>query len=512
MSENAEIQLPPDHPAAVLLRPLADLPSLLPIPPLPRGKRGLFNIALRTPGSKSLTNRALLLAALAEGESTLRCPLLDADDAQRMRAALETLGVQLSTAREVDDDVLRVRGVAGAWKTTGEVTVNLNNAGTATRFLAAAALLGAGSGAAPIVIDGNARMRERPIRELAQVLAQIGAKVEYAGREGYPPLRIHPLPERKGPGTVLEIPTTQSSQFISAILMIAPWLAGGLTIRLTGEITSPTYIEMTIGLLQQVGALVKTSEDLRVIRVGPPAPQSLGLKAFDYDVEPDASGATYFWAAAAINPGSQACVNGLSHRSLQGDADFPSLLARMGAAIEQHPATQTTPHGVAHIPVAPAAPSYKDESCPRDHYIRVCGPGRLEPIMADLSKMPDTAMTLASVACFAPGMSILRGLRTLRVKETDRIEAMRNELTKIGVRIDCPVMGDHDVMGITPPPGDMALANSRVEFDTYDDHRMAMSLALIGLRRPNVFIKDPQCVAKTYPTFWRDLAKLYATP
>lgn len=498
----SEMTLSPDHPASVLLRPLADLPSVLAIPPLPRGKRGLFDVSLRTPGSKSLTNRALLLAALAEGESTLRSPLLEADDAVRMRAALEQLGVGLSLERDGEDEVLRVRGVGGSWKPTGEVTVNLNNAGTATRFLAAAALLGT----APIVIDGNARMRERPIGELAEVLTQLGAKVEYVGREGYPPLQIHPLPERKGPGRVIDIPTTQSSQFISAILMVAPWLAGGLTIRLTGEITSPTYIEMTIGLLQQVGALVKTSEDLRVIRVGPPAGAGLGLKAFDYDVEPDASGATYFWAAAAINPGATACVRGLSHRSLQGDADFPSLLARMGAVIEQHPATQTTPHGAAHAPVMPAV---RDESDPRTHFIRVTGPGRLEPIMADLSKMPDTAMTLASAACFAPGMSILRGLRTLRVKETDRIEAMRNELTKIGVKIDCPVMGDHDVMAITPPAGEMALADSRVEFDTYDDHRMAMSLALIGLRRPNVFIKDPQCVAKTYPTFWRDLARLY---
>jgi 3-phosphoshikimate 1-carboxyvinyltransferase len=503
-----DVTLSSDHPAAVFLRPLADLPSVLAIPPLPRGKRGLFDVSLRTPGSKSLTNRALLLAALAEGESTLRSPLLEADDARRMRAALEQLGVGLSLERDGEDEILRVRGVGGAWKPSGEVTVNLNNAGTATRFLAAAALLGS----APIVIDGNARMRERPIGELAEVLTQLGAKVEYVGRDGYPPLRIHPLAERKGPGRVLDIPTTQSSQFISAILMVAPWLAGGLTIRLTGEITSPTYIEMTIGLLQQVGAMVKTSEDLRVIRVGPPSAQTagskVGLQAFDYDVEPDASGATYFWAAAAINPGSMARVTGLSHRSLQGDADFPSLLARMGAVIEQHPATPTTPHGVGQGVGFAAAPQ-SEASDARTHFIRVGGPGRLEPIMADLSKMPDTAMTLASVACFAPGMSILRGLRTLRVKETDRIEAMRNELTKIGVKIDCPVMGDHDVMGITPPPGDMALASSRVEFDTYDDHRMAMSLALIGLRRPQVFIKDPQCVAKTYPTFWRDLARLY---
>lgn len=485
----------------MLLRPLDQLPNPLPIPPLPRGKRGLFDVSLRTPGSKSLTNRALLLAALADGESTLRSPLLDADDAIRMRGALEQLGVSMSLTTEGTEDLLRVKGVGGTWRPTSETTVNLNNAGTATRFLAAAALLGA----APIVIDGNARMRERPIGELVEVLAQLGARTEYVGRDGFPPIRIHPLAERKGPGRVLEIPTTQSSQFISAIVMIAPWLAGGLTIRLAGEITSPTYIEMTIGLLQQVGAMVKTSEDLRVIRVGPPAASisNPGLKAFEYDVEPDASGATYFWAAAATSPGSSAKVCGLSHRSLQGDASFPSLLARMGAIVEQHPATQAVPHGV----VVPAA---RDESDPRTHFIRTTGPSRLEPIMADLSTMPDTAMTLAAVACFAPGMSILRGLRTLRVKETDRIEALRNELTKIGVKVDCPVMGDHDVMAITPPPGDMALASARVDFDTYDDHRMAMSLALIGLRRPNVFIKDPACVAKTYPTFWQDLARLYA--
>lgn len=505
MSQSQETQLPTDHPASVLLRPLADLPAVLPIPPLPRGKRGLFDVSLRTPGSKSLTNRALLLAALAAGESTLRGPLLDADDAIRMRAALEKLGVGLSMPRDGADDTLRIRGVGGAWKSSGEVTVNLNNAGTATRFLAAAALLGGGSGAAPIVIDGNERMRERPIGELAQVLMQLGAKVEYVGREGCPPLRIHPLAERRGPGKVLDIPTTQSSQFISAILMIAPWLAGGLTIRLTGEITSPTYIEMTIGLLQQVGASVKTSEDLRVIRVGPPSPQVLGLRGFSYDVEPDASGATYFWAAAAINPGSTARLTGLSHRSLQGDAGFPSLLARMGAIVDQHPATQTTPHGTG------APPVMREPADAREHFIACTGPAALQPVMADLSNMPDTAMTLASVACFTPGTSILRGLRTLRVKETDRIEAMRCELTKIGVKVECPVMGDRDVLSITPPRGELALESSPVEFDTYDDHRMAMSLALIGLRRPNVFIRDPACVAKTYPTFWRDLASLYPT-
>jgi 3-phosphoshikimate 1-carboxyvinyltransferase len=193
---------------------------------------------------------------------------------------------------------------------------------------------------------------------------------------------------------------------------------------------------------------------------------------------------------------------GLSHRSLQGDASFPSLLARMGVLVEQNPATQATP-------MATATPS-REEPDEREHFIRTTGPGALQPIMADLSTMPDTAMTLAAVACFAPGISLLRGLRTLRVKETDRIEALRHELTKLNVKVECPVMGDPDVLSITPPRGDMTLSGSRVEFDTYDDHRMAMSLALIGLRRPGVLVRNPACVAKTYPTFWQDLARLYS--
>lgn len=490
VTQQTSSTLPPDHPAAVFLRPLDELPNPLPIPSLPRGKRGLFDLSLRTPGSKSLTNRALLLGALARGESRIHAPLLEADDAVRMRAALEQLGVTLTLA----DDTLTIRGIDGTWPVPAEgLTLNLNNAGTATRFLAAAALLARH----PITIDGNARMRERPIGELAEILTRLGATCSFLAKPDCPPMRIMPPATRKGPGKLLEIPTTQSSQFISALLLIAPWLEGGLTIRLSGEITSPTYIEMTVGLLQRAGALVKTSEDLRVIRVGPPAGKTPGLDGFDYDVEPDASSATYFWAAAAINPASSAKLMGLSHRSLQGDASFPSLLARMGAIVEQNPATQNAPMAA------------REEPDPREHFIQVTGPVALEPIMADLSTMPDTAMTLAAVACFAPGISLLRGLRTLRVKETDRIEALRNELTKLGVKVECPVMGDPDVMSITPARGDMTLSSSRVEFETYDDHRMAMSLAVIGLRRPNVFIKDPACVAKTYPTFWQDLARVY---
>jgi 3-phosphoshikimate 1-carboxyvinyltransferase len=294
---------------------------------------------------------------------------------------------------------------------------------------------------------------------------------------------------------VIEIPTTQSSQFVSGLLLAAPWLRGGLTLKMVGRITSKSYVAMTLGLLHRLGATVKTSEDLRVIRVGPREQQyeqSLGIAPFVYAVEPDASGATYFWAAAALLPGATCLVRGLDSESLQGDAQFPDLLARMGVIVRS-----TTTPGV---------------SC--------TGPDRLAPILADMSEMPDAAMTLAVVASFArtDGMgvgaeatSVLRGLRTLRVKETDRIAALQNELAKIGVRVETSVAGDDDVISITPPNGgvDCSPDCPPVAFETYDDHRMAMSLALVGLRRPNVSIKDPGCVAKTYPTFWRDLAKLY---
>lgn len=467
-----------------LSRPLEQLPDPLAVPTLTsrRGKPA-FDVAVRPPGSKSLTNRALLLAALAKGTSRIRRPLVDADDAHRMLAAIASLGASVETAPTGD---IQISGVGGRWRVPPSgLTLDLANAGTATRFLAAAALLSS----APVTIDGNARMRERPIAELIRVLESLGARAEYTGKRGCPPVRITPPTSIPGAKT-LDIPSTQSSQFISALLLIAPWFPLGLTIRLHGEVTSPTYISMTIGLLHRLGARVQSTEDLRVIRVGPPrdeaAPaETVGLAPFTYDVEPDASGATYFWAAASLFPGARCAIIGLDDSSLQGDTSFPGLLVRMGATLRR---TGTD----------------------ADPAIQVRGPELLSPILADMTTMPDAAMTLAAVACFAPGTSILRGLGTLRVKETDRIAAMVNELTKLGVQVVTPVAGDEDALTITPPVGglDCSADAPRVEFDTYDDHRMAMSLALIGLRRPNVFIRNPGCVAKTYPGFWNDLARL----
>jgi 3-phosphoshikimate 1-carboxyvinyltransferase len=470
----------------ILKLPLAQLPHelrLAPVPRWPRHRRPTLRV--RPPGSKSLTNRALLLAALAEGTSTIRNALLDADDAQRMLAAIGTLG---AGAEQTEANTLRVRGVAGCWNpSSNPAELNLNNAGTATRFLAAAAVLSR----TPIIIDGNARMRQRPIAELADVLPLLGARVEYTGEPGFPPLRIIPpraLGKEPAAPRVIELPTTQSSQFISALLLIAPWLSTGVTLRLQGEVTSRSYIQMTLGQLASLGASVRNSADLSVIRVGAgPVPPGAapGLPAFTHDVEPDASGATYFWAAAAILPGLTCRVQGIGADSLQGDSDFPVMLERMG---------------VDRVPAESADPE-----------LSVDGPDELAPTIADMSDMPDAAMSLAAVACFAKGTTVLRGLRTLRVKETDRIEAMRTELSKLGVTLASPVAGDADALSITPPVGGIDCTPScpTVVFDTYDDHRMAMSLALIGLRRPNVVIRDPGCVAKTYPAFWRDYARLH---
>ncbi|QOJ00794.1 MAG: 3-phosphoshikimate 1-carboxyvinyltransferase [Phycisphaeraceae bacterium] len=462
---------------------IEDLPDPLHLPaPAGRGAAP-FRAVVTPPGSKSLTNRALLLAALCRGTSTITGALTDADDARRMIEALTTLGATVERA----GTTLRVTGVGGAWTPAGagDVVLDLNNAGTATRFLAAASLLSP----RPVVIDGNARMRQRPIGELGEMLEGLGAGVTYLADAGRPPVRVVP-PAPLDTTKTVDIPTTQSSQFVSALLLIAPWLPHGLTLRLSGEVTSASYIAMTIGLLQRLGATVRASADLRVVRVGPArdgAGRPVGLPAFEYHVEPDASGATYFWAAASLVRDAKCRVLGLDSSSLQGDSRFTDLLARMGCEITVSPASGGSPG-----------------------WIECAGPDALQPVMADMSDMPDAAMTLAVVAAFAPGTSVLRGLRTLRVKESDRIEAMRAELAKIGVECKSPVFGDSGAMTITPPRGGVSCSADAppVAFDTYDDHRIAMSLALVSLRRPNIRINHPACVAKTYPTFWADFAGL----
>lgn len=494
-----------------LRRPLAELPDPLALPRFerPRGAAAV-DVAVTPPGSKSLTNRALLLAALAEGESVLRGPLLDADDAQRMLAAITQLGAAHALHA---DGSLRVQGVGGRWRDKGEdLTLFLNNAGTATRFLAAAALLSP----SPVVIDGNARMRQRPIGELGELLRELGAGVEHLAGNDCPPVRITPPAGNAPVVDTLDIEPTASSQFVSALLLTAPFLPRGLTLRLHGTITSETYVAMTVRLLEDVGASVRTAEGLRVVRVLPQ--EGARLPAFSHDVEPDASGGTYFWAAGALVPGARVAVRGLDGRSLQGDAKFPQELARMGAGVELLGPLSDRGEGLGTGPRASAIAVRG----PRANPMSIGAGGgagasggagaTLRPTITDMSGMPDAAVTLAVVAAFASGTSVIRGVRTLRVKETDRIAALQAELAKIGVTVADHVNGDADTMTVTPPAGgvDCSPDVPPVHFKTYDDHRMAMALSLVGLRRPNVVIHDPGCVAKTYPTYFADLARLWA--
>lgn len=500
MSSSASLQLP-----------LARLADPLPIPHL----SGPFALTVRPPGSKSITNRVLLLAALADGTSTVRSPLVDADDAQVMIRALTQLGARITprtSDSQANTDALEITGVGGRWRLAPQstVTLDLHNAGTATRFLTAAAML-APPGSA-IIIDGDARMRQRPIRELIDLLRQMGVQADYVGTDGFPPVRIEPP---RGGLHELEprhhLGTTASSQFISALMLVAPFLPRGIDLELDQPVTSFPYIEMSRQVLAMacregpdaVTAVIEHPSDQTVrVRVAPRPASASGtahsLRSFDFDIEPDASGATYFEAAAALFPGASVTIDGLDlgpRGALQGDTHFVRVLTEMGAKVER---------------VGGGARAA----------LRVTGGPRLLPIDTSLADMPDTAMTAAVLACFASptpanprATSILRGLRTLRVKETDRLKALRVELTKLGAHVEIVADGtDDEALRITPSapsgPDAQRATNSPVTFDTYRDHRMAMALALVGLRRPGVQINDPACVAKTYPTYWTDLARL----
>ncbi|MFT5424944.1 MAG: 3-phosphoshikimate 1-carboxyvinyltransferase [Phycisphaerales bacterium] len=472
--------------AETLSGPLADLPSPLPLAP-PTRTRGQapINATIRPPGSKSLTNRALLLAALADGESVLHRPLLAADDAQRMMAALTTLGVTFDTSTP---NTLRIRGTGGRWHnptphppSVPETVLDLNNAGTATRFLAAASMLADH----PLVITGNERMRQRPIAELTEALASLGAQIEFLESPGCPPVRITPPIGGLLTTSTLTLGVTQSSQFISALLLVGGCLPAGLTLRLPDGVTSRSYVEMTLALLATLDAPAKSSADLSVIRV------DRHVGPFTLEIEPDASGATCFHAAGAILPDATVRVIGPSAEdSLQGDAAFPGVLKQMGCSV----ITGATKNG--DLTTTTRGPR---------------SPDTLKPIMVDMADMPDAVMALAAVAAFTPGTTIVRGVRTLRVKETDRISALQAELAKVGVTVTPNLNDDPDALSITPPPDgiDCSPSCEPVTFDTYDDHRIAMSLSLIALRRPNVLINDPQCVAKTYPQYWAQFAELY---
>ncbi|MEO1235259.1 MAG: 3-phosphoshikimate 1-carboxyvinyltransferase [Planctomycetota bacterium] len=432
----------------------------LPIRPL-----APFDATARPPGSKSLTNRALLMAALAKGTSKLT-GVLFADDTRRMLEALETLGFRLT----VDEPgrAVTIKGKAGTIPADA-ADLHLGNAGTAMRFLTAALTLGLGE----YTLDGIPRMRQRPIGELVDPLTELGADIEYLGEAGYPPLKVIAEPPGLS-GGLIELTPTLSSQFISALLMIGPYLERGLEIEFDGPVTSLPYVKMTLNLMKQFGADFEADTGYRAVHV--PAGRYRG---YDYPIEPDASNASYFLAAAAVLPGSRCTVEGLGSRSLQGDAEFCDVLGRMGCGVDQRLDRTTV-------------------AAPPD--------GVLRGIDVDLNDMPDMAQTLAVVALFtdpATGPTTIRNVGNLRVKETDRLAALENELVKFGAKASTI----EDDLTITPPPDGVNVGDG-VAIDTYDDHRMAMAFAVAGLRVDGVTVNDPACVEKTFPDYFDHLDRL----
>ena len=434
-----------------------------------------FRATVRPPGSKSLTNRALLLAALAEGESVLRQSLI-ADDTRQMLGALQALGFDV--VNDVEAEEIRVVGCGGRVPTrVGDtVSLHLGNAGTAYRFLTAACCLpSATDDGEPTrhVLDGIARMRERPIGQLVDALRRIGGQIDYVDKEGFPPIRVAGVGLRGGE---LEMPPTLSSQYISALLQVGPYCDEGLTVCFDGPVTSRPYVEMTLNLMSRFGVEANVDPAFTRVRIEPGR-----YRGTDYAVEPDASNASYFLAAAAITPGSQCTIQGLGKKSLQGDVCFADVLHQMGAGLLFG-----------------------------DDFITMMAPPdgqHLRGIDIDLNRMPDMAQTLAVVALFAQGDTTIRNVGNLRVKETDRIAALQAELVKFGAGVTV----DGDDLTITPSSGiagDMGTMTPRGAIDTYNDHRMAMSFAVAGLRIPGVVINDPGCVDKTFPAFFGYLSDL----
>lgn len=410
---------------------------------------------VRLPGSKSISNRALLLAALAQGESRL-VGLLDADDTRVMLEALARLGLRC----EREGEALRVHGAGGA-PSVREATLFLGNAGTAFRPLTAALALAGGE----YRLSGVARMHERPIGDLVDALRQLGARIEYLGAEGFPPLAIHPAHpaplHAQGP---VRVRGDVSSQFLTALLMALPLTAVPSRVEVAGELISKPYVGITLNLMARFGIVVER-EDWRAFRVPPGPYRSPGI----LHVEGDASSASYFLAAGAI-AGGPVRVEGVGRDSIQGDTAFVAVLEKMGAQVAAGP-----------------------------DWIEVRGRAPLAPFDLDLNHIPDAAMTAAVAALFARGPSTLRNIASWRVKETDRIAAMATELRKFGATVD----ERPDGLRITPPA---QLRPATV--DTYDDHRMAMSLALATLGGIAVRVNDPECVAKTFPGYFDALASI----
>ncbi len=405
------------------------------------------NAQVRVPGSKSITNRALVAAALADGTSVLR-GVLHADDSEAMVGAIRGLGASV----EVDGDTATIRGVAGRPAPAPAWRVDAHDAATVARFMLAVAACVPGEH----LVDGAAQLRGRPMGPLVDALRTLGARVEEQGPAGRLPVRV------TGPiqGGKVELSGDVSSQFTSALMLVAPLLRGGIRIDFTTPLVSRPYVQMTAAVMAAFGCAATVDEEAVVVPEG-------RYVAARYDVEPDASSASYFYAAAAVTGGSVA-VEGLGAGSLQGDLAFVDLLERMGAVVDR-----TGP------------------------VVRVSG-APMRGVDVELSSISDTAPTLAAVAPFASSPTRARGIGFIRSKETDRIGLIVQELRRLGVD------ASEEIDGFVVNPG---LPRAGV-VDAHGDHRLAMAFAVIGLRVRGIEIAGAECVTKTFPGFFTALDQL----
>lgn len=413
------------------------------------------------PGSKSLSNRALLFAALAKGKTTLS-NLLDSDDVRYMLNALQQLGVKFELSE--DKTCCKIQGVGGAFQWQNGLKLFLGNAGTVMRPLVATLCLGnrLTDGQSEVLLTGEARMKERPIGHLVEALRQVGAHIEYLENDGYPPLAIHQTGLKGGK---IKIDGSISSQFLTALLMAMPFAQEESEIEILGELVSKPYIDITLKMMADFGVQVQ-NENYRIFRMrGRQQYQS----PKNYLVEGDASSASYFLAAGAIK--GKVRVTGIGKNSIQGDRLFADVLEKMGAKI-----------------------TWGEDYIEAEH----C---KLRGVDLDMNHIPDAAMTIATTALFAEGETVIRNIYNWRVKETDRLCAMATELRKLGAEVE----EGEDFIRIQPlPPNKFQYA----EIDTYNDHRMAMCFALVALSNSPVTILEPKCTAKTFPKFFEEFAKI----
>jgi 3-phosphoshikimate 1-carboxyvinyltransferase len=408
--------------------------------------------SVRVPGSKSLTNRALIVAALADGESTLT-GALDSDDTRVMVDSLKRLGIAVD--HDPSSSVIQIKGCANKIP-ANDADLFVANSGTSLRFLTAMVATGAGT----FRLDGSPRMRERPVADLLQALNGLGADASSDLGTGCPPITV----KASGlDGGYAFVKGDVSSQFLSGLLMALPYSRATTSVEVEGTLVSKPYVSMTLAVMDAFGVRVNNRKDRR-FDVYPAR-----YTGRTYAIEPDASAASYWFAAAALT-GSTITVEGLGTESIQGDIAFVDILEHMGCTVVRE----------------------KDATT-------VTG-GPLRGIDVDMNAISDTVMTLAVVALFANGITRIRNVAHIRHKETDRISALATELRKLGATVE-----EHPDGLILFPPSTITPSSIR----TYDDHRMAMSFALAGLKAPGVTILDPSCVAKTYPGFWVDLARLH---